>query len=578
MPARAARPSPSHPTSAAAAPPAGTPVGRPAGRGDLDPRSVNMAAREMDFAPDVPERPGLSDKMRRAVQRSRKYARRALAVRTVDSYTYHWRQFVNWCDTYEVAALPADPVDVATHLSDLADGELDDNEDLLVDETGAVVRPPMAASTIGLRLAAINKAHKVKKLAEPGDDPYCAEMAKAIRKTLGVRPKKVRTPLTLKLLIAVLAECYRPRLHQLRDAALAVVGNHPRLGPAVLAGLDWDRVDLHPGWVTIRLHRRPEHLPGREVTLMADADPLVCPVATLSALKERTGGDGPVFPSLTQSGGPVGTMSDVAVIKAMRRAAVGAGVAERRAGRPWSRAELRHVAARLARRRLIDVRDRAVLLTGFTGAVRRSNLAAFCWGDFTVVDNGLVVLLRKSKTDQEQRGFEIFLPYGRNELSCPVRAWMGWRDRVAELIGGDPAKVAAGRPCFVPLGRGDRIETDVDGSWPPMGDEAVNAVVARRAAAAGLVGNFGGHSVRAGFVTTLAEAGMPAYRIAEQTGHRSLDSLQAYIRPIEARLNNPSLVLADLEDALERDEADGDGPVDAPPTRFAGSRPRRAAG
>lgn len=572
MPARPARPSASRPNTIHVPPPDPA-AGRPDTTGPLDPRLVNMAAREIDFTPDIPDRPGLSDKMRRAIGRSRKYARRALAKRTVESYTYHWRQFVDWCDAYGVAALPAHPVDVGTHLSDLADGELDDNEDLLVDEAGSVVRPPMSASTVGLRLAAINKAHKLKAQAQPGQDPYCAEVVKGIRNTLGVRPRRVRTPLTLKLLRVVLAECYKPRTHQLRDAALAAVGNHPRLGPAVLAGLDWERVDLHPGWVTVRLHDRPERLPGREVTLLADSDPLACPVAALRALAERTGRTGPVFPRLTQAGRPVGAMSDVAVIKAMRRAADGVGVAERRAGRAWTRAELRQVATRLGRRRLIDVRDRAVLLTGFTGAVRRSNLAAFCWGDFTLVDDGLVVLLRRSKTDQEQRGFEVFLPYGRNELTCPVRAWLEWRDRVAELIGGDPTAVAAEQPCFAPLGRGDRLEIDAEGCWAQMGDETVNAVVARRAAAAGLIGNFGGHSLRAGFVTTLAEAGVPAYQIAEQTGHQSLDSLQAYIRPIEARLNNPSRRLPDLDADL-----DGAVPADAPPARFAGSRPRRAAG
>lgn len=549
--------------------PAGVALPGPA---HLDPLRVNLAARDMDFTPELPERPGLSRKMRRALERSRKYARRALAERTFDAYTYHWLQFVAWCETYGVCALPAHPVDVATHLSDLADGELDDNEDLLVDGQGRVVRPPMSASTIGLRLAAINKAHRSRRLPAPGEDPHCAYTVKGIRNTIGIRPKKVRTPLTLQLLNVVLTECYKPRTHQIRDAALAVVGNHPRLGPAVLAGLDWKKIDLHPSWVTIRLHDRPEHLPGREVTLIADSEPLVCPVTALSALAERTGGTGPVFPRLTQAGRPVGAMSDVAVIKAMRRVAAGAGVAERSASRAWSPGQLRRVTAHLGERRLIDVRDRAVLLTGFTGAVRRSNLAAFCWGDFTLLDDGLVVLLRRSKTDQEQRGFEVFLPYGRNELTCPVRAWLEWRDRLAEMIGGDPKVVAADRPCFAPLGRGDRLEIGGDGSWPQMSDEAVNAVVARRAAAAGLAGNFGGHSLRAGFVTTLAEAGVPAYQIAEQTGHKSLDSLQAYIRPIEARLNNPSRRLADLEDGL-----DVAGPADAPPARFAGSRPRRAA-
>lgn len=539
--------------------------------------TCNALARHADLAPPLAERETNNPRLQRALRRTRHYARQSLAESTQENYRYHWGRFVDWCDDAGVLALPADPEDVAAHLCELADGELDDQERLVVDTSGQVIRPPLAVATIDLRLAAINKFHEVQGFAKPGRSPACSEPLKGVRHSLGVRAKRRRDPLTLQLLRRVLEPIGSPPAGcWARDLAMVLLSDHRRIGPTILSRLTWDRVRIGEDTVVVLLHDGSAELPGRVATLPARPDrPEICPVRAMRAMEELTGRTGAVFPRI----GPDRTattkaMTDVAVHQAIARAARRVGVPGPATDRRWSDDQLTAIAHRLGERRLIDVRDHALLLTGFVGAVRRSNLAAFCWNDFTLVPEGLVVLLRKSKTDRVGAGFEVFLPYGSDPLTCPVAAWLAWRDRVAEILGGDPQLVAADQPCFAPLGRGDQLERDSDGRIRAMSDEAVNVMVRRRARAVGLQGNYGGHSLRAGFVTTLAELGVPIQQIAEQTGHKSLDVLRAYIRPIEARRSGPALALRQV-DFTQRPEAPRRS--GAPRRRYAGSQQHAAA-
>ena len=78
--------------------------------------------------------------------------------------------------------------------------------------------------------------------------------------------------------------------------------------------------------------------------------------------------------------------------------------------------------------RLIDVRDRALILIGFAGALRRSELVALDVDDVAEDADGLVLSIRQSKTDQEAEGEIRGLPYGSHPATCTVRAWRGWMD------------------------------------------------------------------------------------------------------------------------------------------------------
>ena len=85
--------------------------------------------------------------------------------------------------------------------------------------------------------------------------------------------------------------------------------------------------------------------------------------------------------------------------------------------------------------RRIDVRDRALLLMGFAGAFRRSELVALDVEDITDTDDGLRIAVHRSKADQEGEGAAVGLPYGSNPATCPVRAWRAWLE-VSEITEG----------------------------------------------------------------------------------------------------------------------------------------------
>lgn len=173
-------------------------------------------------------------------------------------------------------------------------------------------------------------------------------------------------------------------------------------------------------------------------------------------------------------------------------------------------------------------RDKALLLVGFAGAFRRSELVGLRYEDITHYDSGLELLLRRSKTDQEGAGRTVFIPYARGNR-CPVKALLAW----LELAG-----IAEG-PLFRPINRHDQIV----GS-KALTPQSVNLVV--KASVRMMSGDeaaklFAGHSLRAGYCTTAAMVGLQPYQIREQTGHRSDVTLARYIRPV-AKRKIPSLL------------------------------------
>ncbi|MEO7649345.1 MAG: site-specific integrase, partial [Bryobacteraceae bacterium] len=164
---------------------------------------------------------------------------------------------------------------------------------------------------------------------------------------------------------------------------------------------------------------------------------------------------------------------------------------------------------------LLCLRDRALLLLGFSGAFRRSELVALDREDLSPTGDGLVVTLRRSKTDQEAAGRKVAIPRGREAGTCPVEALARWTAA---------AGIEAG-PLFLRVNRhGQLLPHRLSG-------EAVALVVKRRAAAAGYAPEeFAGHSLRAGLATAAAIAGKSERAIMNQTGHKSTATLRRYIR------------------------------------------------
>ena len=167
-------------------------------------------------------------------------------------------------------------------------------------------------------------------------------------------------------------------------------------------------------------------------------------------------------------------------------------------------------------------RDRALLLLGFAGGFRRSELVSLNLADLAFTREGLVVTLRRSKTDPEGQGREIGIPYGSSPATCPVRATRAW----ADVMGQEG-------PLFRPINRHGQVLNR------RLTDKSVALVVKRWARAAGLESaGVAGHSLRAGLATSAAAAGVPERAIMAQTGHRSLTTLRKYIRSGSLFLEN----------------------------------------
>jgi integrase len=177
---------------------------------------------------------------------------------------------------------------------------------------------------------------------------------------------------------------------------------------------------------------------------------------------------------------------------------------------------------------LLGARDRALLLLGFGGAFRRSELVALNVEDVEFCAEGLLIMLRRSKTDQERVGRTIGIPFGSDPRTCACRGLRAWLD-TAELTGG---------PLFRPVNRHGRVAEQ------RLSDRAVALIVKRSAEAIGRnPDEFAGHSLRAGLVTSAALAGASETSIMAQTGHRSAAMVRRYVRLRSVFQNNAAAKL-----------------------------------
>jgi site-specific recombinase XerD len=172
---------------------------------------------------------------------------------------------------------------------------------------------------------------------------------------------------------------------------------------------------------------------------------------------------------------------------------------------------------------LISRRDAAMLLLGFAGGFRRSELVALTVADVEFCKDGLRVTLRRSKTDQEGAGRVIGIPYGSNPQLCPVRNLRDWLDE---------AKIRDGA-LFRAVDRHGNVAADA------LTDQVVAKVLKRHCEAAGLdAAKFAGHSLRAGLATQAAINGASERSIMKQTGHKSAAMVRRYIRDGELFRDN----------------------------------------
>ena len=177
---------------------------------------------------------------------------------------------------------------------------------------------------------------------------------------------------------------------------------------------------------------------------------------------------------------------------------------------------------------MIGTRDRALLLVGFAGAFRRSEIVALNVEDIAFSTDGATVTLRRSKTDQDGAGRKVGIPYGSNPATCPVRALQAWLAASGITEG----------PLFRWIRKAGRMQHG------RLSGSAVAEIVKRHAGTAGLdTSKYAGHSLRAGLVTAAAIAGSSDRAIMKQSGHRSSAMVQRYIRDASLFRENAAAVV-----------------------------------
>jgi len=162
----------------------------------------------------------------------------------------------------------------------------------------------------------------------------------------------------------------------------------------------------------------------------------------------------------------------------------------------------------------IAIRDRAVMLLGFASALRSVNLAGLTLSEVDFCAQGLILTIPKEKQDQEGRGRLIGIPTGKSEITCAVKALQDW------------IAIRPGAPT-------QRLFVGFNGRhhYRPIEAEGIRKIVKRCVTRIGLDPRpYGAHSLRSGFITAAGEANMSDLLIAEQTGHRSMDTLRDYLR------------------------------------------------
>ncbi len=157
------------------------------------------------------------------------------------------------------------------------------------------------------------------------------------------------------------------------------------------------------------------------------------------------------------------------------------------------------------------IRDKAILLLGFSGGFRRSELVNIDYEDLDFVSEGVKVFIKRSKTDQSGEGMIKAIPYFNNKLFCPVVNLKNWID----LLENKKGKIFE------------------------ISDKSVALIIKKYASLVGLDANkYGGHSLRSGFATSVAESGAEERNIMAMTGHKTTQMVRRYIQEANLFKNN----------------------------------------
>ncbi len=170
------------------------------------------------------------------------------------------------------------------------------------------------------------------------------------------------------------------------------------------------------------------------------------------------------------------------------------------------------------------LRDKSIILIGFSGGFRRNEIVSLDYEDLDFVYEGVKIIVKRSKTDQFGEGSVKALPYFENNLYCPVTILKRWLNI---------SKITKG-PIFRRFSKGSRLTNY------RLTDQTVALIIKDYLNKAGIDSkNYSGHSLRSGFATSAAESGAEERSIMTMTGHKSTEMVRRYIREANLFKNNP---------------------------------------
>ena len=157
------------------------------------------------------------------------------------------------------------------------------------------------------------------------------------------------------------------------------------------------------------------------------------------------------------------------------------------------------------------IRDKALILVGFSGGFRRSELVNIDYDDVEFVNEGVKIFVKRSKTDQSGEGMTKAIPYFDNQLFCPVVSLKNWMNN-SEIKSGKIFDIS---------------------------DKSIALIIKKYASLSGLDPNkYSGHSLRSGFATSTAESGAEERNIMAMTGHKTSQMVRRYIQEANLFKNN----------------------------------------
>ena len=172
---------------------------------------------------------------------------------------------------------------------------------------------------------------------------------------------------------------------------------------------------------------------------------------------------------------------------------------------------------------IMRVRDRSIILIGFSGGFRRNEIVSLDFNDLDFVSEGLKINLKRSKTDQFGEGSVKGLPYFDNSLYCPVLSVKKWIE-ISNIKSG---------PLFRRFTKGSKLTNN------RLTDQTVALLIKKYLKLAGIESkNYSGHSLRSGFATSAAESGAEERSIMAMTGHKSTEMVRRYIKEANLFKNN----------------------------------------